>query len=208
MIIFIVPAYNEEENITSLLSKMDSKMKALKADYRLILVNDGSVDMTKSRALEFAGKIPMEIVDLYGNKGVGHCFIAGFRRALELAGDEDIIVTKEADNTSDLEILEKMLDSIAAGYDMVLASCFAPDGKVIGVPPIRFALSFMANNILRLIYPIDGVHTYSSFYRAYKARMLRKAFYAYDNRLIEDSNFTCMVEMLVKLSRLPIRIKE
>jgi len=59
-----------------------------------------------------------------------------------------------------------------------------------------------------LIFKIKGVKTYSSFYRAYNAKMLKRAFVAYEERLIEKHGFICMVEMLVKLNRLPIRIVE
>ena len=37
---------------------------------------------------------------------------------------------------------------------------------------------------------------------------MQRAWAAYDGRLIECRGFACMVELLVKLSRLPIRISE
>lgn len=208
MIIFVIPAYNEEENIDLLLSNLDSAMKKLRLKYHIILVNDGSSDTTKKRALAFTGRIPLEIIDHNTNKGVGQVFRTGFARALELAGNEDIIVTKEADNTGELEILDSMVRKIGAGYDVALASCYAPGGRIIGTTIDRLILSFCANFILRLLFSIKGVNTYSSFYRAHKVEALRKAFYAYNGHLIDDNGFTCMVEMLIKLNRLPIRITE
>jgi dolichol-phosphate mannosyltransferase len=208
MIIFVIPARNEEENIALLLSNLKSKAGELGAEYRIILVNDGSTDSTKKLAEGFKSAMPLEIIDLPGGEGVGEVFKAGFSRALQIAKDSDTIITKEADNTSDLDILDEMLKEIGNGNDLVLASCYAPGGKIIGTTLDRVILSSGANLLLKMFFPIRGVCTYSSFYRAYKAGMLKKAFYAYDNRLIEYKGFTCMVELLIKLSRLPISIKE
>lgn len=208
MIIFVIPAYNEEDNVDLLLKNIDRKMKELGREYHLIIVDDGSTDSTGERALKFKNKIQLEVINKGYNRGVGDCFREGFSRALELAKEGDIIVTKEADNTSDTEILEAMFNKIDAGCDVVLASCFAPAGKVIGAPASRLILSLTANTILRFIYPIKGVHTYSSFYRAYRAGILRRVFNAYGGLLMEDKGFTCMVEMLIKLRKLPIKIEE
>ena len=183
-------------------------MGELNAAYHVILINDGSTDSTKERALKFQNRIPLEIIDHDTNKGIGQVFRTGFSRALELAKDADIIVTKEADNTSNLDILDRMLKEIDSGYDLVLASCYASGGKIVGTTIDRIILSSLANLIIKLLFSIKEVNTYSSFYRGYKANMLKRAFFAYENRLIEENGFSCMVEMLIKLSRLPIRITE
>jgi dolichol-phosphate mannosyltransferase len=59
-----------------------------------------------------------------------------------------------------------------------------------------------------LAFPIRNVKTYSSFYRAYRASVLRRAIDAYDGKLIEEPGFVCMVEVLVKMHWLGIRISE
>lgn len=206
--IFIIPAYNEEENIEHVFSNIDSKMRELGIGFHIILVNDGSTDSTKANALKFQDKLSMEIIDHEVNKGVGTVFRSGFKRALEIARGTDIIVTKEADNTSNLDILPDMLNKIESGDDLVLASCYASGGRIIGTTVDRLFLSSIANSILRVIFSIKGVNTYSSFYRVYRAQMLKRASFAYKDRLIEDDGFTCMVELLIKLNRLPIRITE
>lgn len=208
MILFIIPAYNEEENIKPLLSGLASKMKELKTAYHVILVNDGSTDTTYENAAKFKGEISLEIISHSTNRGVGEVFRTGFSRALELANDEDIIITKEADNTSDLNILPSMLKKIEGGYDVVLASCYAKGGGIVGTTIDRVILSFCANFILRSLFSIKDVRTYSSFYRAYRAGTLKGANFAYEDRLIEGAGFICMVELLIKLKRLRIKITE
>lgn len=208
MIIFILPAYNEEENLPALLESMREKMDAIGRSYHILVIDDGSRDRTGEIARSYSTRLSLEVIRHQVNRGVGEVFRTGFRRALEIAGPGDIIVTKEADNTSDLAILGAILNEIDGGCDVVLASCFAPGGGVVGSTLDRHVLSFVANLLLRTFFPIPGVHTYSSFYRAYRAETLRRAFAAYDRKVLECDGFACMVEMLIKLSRLPIRIAE
>lgn len=208
MIIFVVPAYNEEENLPTLLESMRNKMDAIGRSSHILIVDDGSRDRTAEIAHSYSTRISLEVIHHHVNQGVGEVFRTGFRRALEIAGPSDIIVTKEADNTSDLSILDAMLSKIDSGFDVVLASCFAPQGKVVGSTWDRYVLSFGANLLLRTFFPIPGVYTYSSFYRAYRAETLHRMFTVYDGKLLECQGFACMVEMLVKLSRLPIRVAE
>ncbi len=208
MVIFIIPAYNEEENIGRLLEGMRLKFEGIKLKAHVIIVDDASRDRTGEIARSFSPRLSIEVVRNPVNKGVAEAFRAGFRRALELAGPEDFIITKEADNTSDLSVLQAMLGRLAEGYDLVLASCFAPQGKVVNSTADRHLLSWGANWLLRTFFPIPGVHTYSSFYRGYRADTLRRAFEVYNGRLLECEGFGCMVEMLVKLRRLPVKLIE
>lgn len=207
-LIFVIPAYNEERNVPALLERMQRKMAELGRPYHIVIVDDGSRDRTAEIARSFADRVSIEVVSHPVNRGVGQVFRTGFERALALAGPGDVVVTKEADNTSDLSILDAMLQRIDDGHDVVLASCFAPEGGVAGSSLDRHVLSFVANLLLRTTFPIRGVHTYSSFYRAYRADTLRRAFVATEGRLLECDGFACMVEMVVKLSRLPVRIAE
>ena len=208
MVIFVVPAFNEAANIPELLRKTHEKMRCQDLKYRIILVNDGSTDRTAEVVFALQKNFPVDLVNCYPNQGVGVAFRLGLSRALQQSNGNDIIVTKEADNTSDLDILCEMLRKIALGYDVVLASCYAPEGKVLGTTLDRRVLSYVANFLINFFFPIKGIHTYSSFYRAYRAEVLKRAFFAYKGNLIGETGFTCMVGMLINLHRLPIRIAE
>ncbi|MBI5944977.1 MAG: glycosyltransferase family 2 protein [Chloroflexi bacterium] len=207
MLIFVVPAYNEEENIGQLLENILSLGYGSR-EYRVIVVNDGSRDKTEDVVLSFTGRMPVGVVSHSINQGVGAVFRTGFDAALKIAQPSDVIVTLEADNTSDLAILPEMLKKMAKGDDLVLASCYAKGGSVEGTNFWRRLLSWGANYLLVLVFPIQGVKTYSSFYRAYNADALRKAIDSYKGKLIEQPGFVCMVEALVKMQRLGISISE
>lgn len=201
MIIFIIPVYNEEENIGLLFKKTKQKMEEAGFDYKLIIINDGSSDGTADVIESFKKEMPVHLHSYYPNKGVGEAFRQGFHLAIDMSKDEDIIVTKEADNTSDLSILDKLIDGVRQGYDLVLASCYAKEGRVRGTTLYRLFLSRTANTILKLFLGVGNVHTYSSFYRAYSAKALKELYSIYGDDLIHSSGFECMVELLIKFNR-------
>lgn len=200
MVLFVVPVYNESQNIVTLLNKTGEKMKNDKFPYRIFIVNDGSTDNTLEVLEPLKDRLPIEILSYYPNKGVGEAFRVGLRRAVSVAAVGDIIITKEADNTSDLNILEKLITRIKEGNDVALASCYARDGAVENTTLFRLILSKTANKIIKLLLPLKNVNTYSSFYRAYNADTLKQMHNTYGDRLIEENGFECMVELLIKFS--------
>ena len=124
-----------------------------------------------------------------------------------LAQDTDRIVTLEADLTSDLEILPDMLEKAREGADVVLASCYARDGRMEGTAWHRRFLSRGANFFIGMLFGIRGVNTYSSFYRVYRPSSLRAVLKRYGD-FYEEKGFGCVVELLIRLSRLSQKIEE
>lgn len=210
MIYFLIPAYNEEKNITPLLKRLHQRMiTEQNGIYHMLVVNDGSTDQTSRRVQSLVPEMSLEEYCYFPNKGVGEVFRVGFQEILKKCHRDDIIVTIEADNTSDFSILRKLIDKIHEGNDVVLASCYAKEGDVVGTTLFRKFLSKSANLLLRIFFPFKGIHTYSSFYRVYRAETLMHLKKMYQHKFIEQQGFECQVELLVKLLRLPnIKISE
>ncbi len=208
MLRFVIPAYNEEQNIKTLLENTRRFCENKMYDYQVIIINDGSTDGTMRILNDYKKIMPMVVLDQVTNKGVGAAFLRGFVFVADNAGKEDLIITKEADNTSDLTVLENMLQQINQGYDLVLASCYMSGGSVIGASLYRRILSLCANSILKIFTPLKGIHTFSSFYRVYRAETIKQMYSIFGDRMIEEKGFTCMAEILIKLIRLNIKITE
>lgn len=207
MLIFVIPAYNEEQNVARLLDETHVFATGQNLCYRLIVVDDGSVDHTAEIVRERSSRYPCEVVRYTPNQGVAQAFRQGFLKALERISDDDYIVTIEADRTGDLGILNELLDLMRSGCDVALASCYAKDGRIENASWVRLVLSRAANALISVFFPMKGIHTYSSFYRVYNPRVLKKVQSVYGD-FYEEKGFACVIELLVRISRLGGQIAE
>lgn len=197
MIRFVIPAYNEAENIPRLLADLAPVARNLGA--RVIFVDDGSSDGTADVIREHARDLHFAIVSHTVNRGLGTAINTGIRAALGESSDDDAIVTLEADTTSDLTDLPKMMEEFDKGADVVLASVYAPGGEIIGVAGWRLAASKSVSNTFRYLGGLRQIHTLSSLYRVYRAGTLRRAADTYGYLLVREPGFAANVELLLKL---------
>jgi dolichol-phosphate mannosyltransferase len=197
MIRFVIPAYNERENIPRLMEDLVPRARELGA--RVIFVDDGSTDGTSEAIREHAQDLHLAIVRHEVNRGLGTALNSGLRAALGEAEDDDAIITLESDNTSDLDDLAPMLARFQEGYDIVLASVYAPGGRIVGVAPWRLLASRAVSGTFRRLGGLHQIHTLSSLYRVYRAGTLRRAAETYGFLLVREPGFAANVELLLKL---------
>ena len=203
MIIFVLPAYNEEKNIGALIEKIDTTMKEISYDFRIILVNDGSKDRTLGVAKLYSG--PITIINHEINRGLHKTIFDGLKEASKLCQCNDIVVTMDADNTHDPSHTKEMVEKIKSGCDVVVASRYEKGGKEIGLSFKRKILSKAINTILGIVFPIKGIKDYTCGFRAYNCDILKQALEFYGENLIESKTFVCMAEILIKLRKLNIK---
>ena len=110
------PCYNEALNIPKLLSGCREFLSGYQGEVEVILVNDGSTDNTAQVIEEMACKYPfIRSVTHKENKGYGGALISGFR-----AANNDLIFLMDADNQFTLEHLDKFIQHIEKGADVVV----------------------------------------------------------------------------------------
>ena len=205
MNLFVVPAFNEEANLPQLIADLEARPELWDGG-RLILVDDGSDDATAEVAEAHPGPLEIEVIRLGENQGPGRAFDRGFRRALELAPADGLVVTLEADSTSDLDAVEEMLATARSGADVVLAS-HHDGGELLNVRAHRRFLSRAAAYAVRRTAGLDA-RTVSSFFRVYRAAALREAYARHGETLIREAGFACKAELLIKLDRMSARVAE
>ena len=200
--IFVVPAYNEAENLPRLFADLEERKSLFPPGSRLLVVDDGSQDGTPDLVRGYTGALPVGLVALEENQGPGAAFRAGFAAALEACPEDALVITLEADTTSDLDALPRMIECAKADADLVIAQW-----KMVNVSPKRRLLSKGAGFIVRHALGVDA-KTVSSFFRVYRASALRTGFAKYGERFIRESGFACKAEVLAKLAALKLRIEE
>lgn len=195
MIVFLIPTYNEEQNLTKLHENLNKVLSHIPKYF--VFVDDCSKDNTVGLIKELFTQGNVEVISKESNAGPGDSFNLGFEYILEKFKDKDCaIVTVEADNTSDLEILPEMYSMHKHGYNLVLASVYAQGGGFSKTGFFRKIISFIANMILRIVYDIK-VLTLSSFYRIYHPNLLRLIKDKY-GVIIAEKGFIAMLEILLK----------
>jgi dolichol-phosphate mannosyltransferase len=200
--VFVIPAYNEQDNLPRLFADLEERPGLFSAESRLIIVDDGSQDATTDIVEAYEGPLPVELVRLGRNQGPGAAFRAGFGAALEGCSDESLIVTLEADTTSDLDALPEMIERAQNGTDLVLASWV-----MVNVSPLRRMLSEGSGFFVRNALGVQAT-TVSSFFRVYRAGALRRAVEHHGDRLIRERGFACKAEILAKMAALGASIDE
>jgi len=111
---FVVPVYNEEENISRLVEEIQAVAPDLHDSYEILLVDDCSTDRSLQIIRQLAEQIePLRYLSFARNSGQSAALYAGFQAA---AGD--VIVTLDADLQNDPADLRQMITHYGK-YDMV-----------------------------------------------------------------------------------------
>ncbi len=113
-LLIIIPAYNEEENIERVVSVLNEQY----SEYDYVIINDGSRDRTS----QISHRNHYNIIDLPINLGLAGAFQTGMKYAYE--HDYDYALQFDADGQHLPEYIQKMLDKIQEGYDIVIGSRF------------------------------------------------------------------------------------
>ena len=111
---FIVPAYNEENAISSTLARLHKALMEQDLPFEIIVVNDGSTDQTRQRAEVCDGA---RVIDHPINTGYGSAIKSGVRVA-----KYDWVGIVDADGTYEIEKVGMLIDKMKNGFDMVIAS--------------------------------------------------------------------------------------
>ena len=205
----VIPAYNEEQNLPTLLPHIVRAVASASRDLQIIVVNDGSRDNTRVVVEQAATTLPARVISHPTNYGVGRVFLTGLQAASELARPNDVVVLMEADSTNDPELLPEMIRRIESGDDVVIGSRYEKGGRYHKFPPKRLVLSLLADAGVRALFPIRGAKDYTIFFRAYRAATLARGFAVFGDKLIETRTFVCNAELLIKLNHVwPLRVSE
>jgi glycosyltransferase involved in cell wall biosynthesis len=196
----IVPAYNEEKTILTVLEKLQSVDLIGGFQKEIVVVNDCSSDNTEGKVKEFISKNPLVEITYFRheiNKGKGAALHTGIQKA-----SGDYIIVQDADLEYDPEEFNILLKPVINGYaDVVYGSRF------MGGRPHRILffwhtignkfLTFLSNMFSNL-----NLTDMETCYKLFRADMLKSLD-------LKEKRFGFEPEVTAKISRIPkIRIYE
>ena len=120
----VIPAYNEQDAIGTVLEAIDATMSECDWRYEVVVVDDGSTDETAAVVKRY----PVRLIELPDNRGYGMALTTGIE-----AARTELIVIIDADTTYPASAIPTLL-SHADRYDMVVG---ARTGEDVNVPLIR-----------------------------------------------------------------------
>ncbi len=133
----MLPAYNEEVGIVSLVDKICAVAKREMLVYEIVIVDDASTDSTAQQVSRLSFHHPIELIQHQSNQGLAGAMRSGLAFVLQNGQSGDRIVTLDADDTQPPAAIPKLLSMIDEGYDVSIASRYQSGSRTIGVPMIR-----------------------------------------------------------------------
>jgi dolichol-phosphate mannosyltransferase len=200
-VFLLAPAYNEEKSVQGLMARIQLLVDNHDLDFKFVLVNDGSKDNTLQVVRAFKCTYPVEIIDVQPNQGLANAMRTGLEYAWNNLGDDDVLVTMDADDSHNPMLIPRMLLQIHEGSDIVIASRFQRGSITKGLSRFRQITGSGAGMIFRLFVGLPNVKDYTCGFRAINGRMLRMAKEKYGANMIQEKGFSCTAEILLKLSK-------
>lgn len=150
----IIPAYNEERCLPETLFEIDKYLRKQTYEYEIIVVSDGS----KDRTAEVVEKMRLKIANLrlIGNKeNHGKGFVV---RQGMLAGQGKYRLFTDADNSTSIDQVEKILPYFKNGFDIVIGSRDVKGAVIANPQPCyRRVLGNIFNLLVQIIVGLWGI---------------------------------------------------
>lgn len=141
------PAFNEEEAIERVVRDCLAKIPTMVEDFEILVVDDGSTDRTPEILARLAAEDPhVRVITHPRNLGFG-----GFARSLINNASKQAYVGISGDGEVDIESLERMLQALTDGADVVVAV----RTQKPNYSPFRKLVSFAYNRSVALAFGTD-----------------------------------------------------
>lgn len=165
----VIPAHNEEENISTLLEEIIDQEDLRRWGIEVIVVDDNSTDRTGAIAESVAKKNEsIRVLHRKGKSSFGEALKLGLREARG-----EVIVPVMGDRSDDPSDISKLVKAVLAGYDIAIGSRFIAGARVTGYPKWKFVANRLYN-ILLMILTGKRIHDFTNAFKAYRREVLQE----------------------------------
>ncbi len=166
--VIVIPTYNERENISTLLDRIDSLGLE---NVEVVVVDDNSPDGTW-QVVEERGKrtVRIHLLRRMQERGRGLAGVAGFRHALDIGGS--VVVEMDGDLSHDPSYIPDFLRAIE-NFDVILGSRFVKGGGSKGRSFLREFVTKIAASYIRVMLGFS-VKDPTSGFRCFRREVLEE----------------------------------
>jgi dolichol-phosphate mannosyltransferase len=198
----VIPTYNEAPNVERIVRAAKAELsRAVPGDYRILIVDDGSLDGTGAIADALANELDVvEVLHRSNKEGLGQAYLAGFARAL--GAGAALVIEMDADFSHDPAYLGDLLDA-AQDADLVLGSRYVPGGGVRDWGLLRRIISRGGGMYARAILRVD-VHDLTGGYKCIRREVLE----AIDLVSVQAEGYVFQIEVTYRALLAGFRVRE
>jgi glycosyltransferase involved in cell wall biosynthesis len=202
LVSFVLPAYNEGKSIERALERLDSSVNGSGLRYEVVVVDDGSVDDTRLKVLNYAAQSwNVRVFGYDRNVGKGFAVKSGFWKSVG-----DAVVFVDSDSDIDVGQLRRYVDALKDA-DIVVGSKWHRD-SVVEVSFVRGFLSRGFNVLVRLLTGVRVSDTQAGI------KAVRREAFCEVFRRLSVKRYAFDVELLVlagvfglRVVELPVKLK-
>jgi dolichyl-phosphate beta-glucosyltransferase len=190
----VIPAYNEQQRLPKHIPDIVRHLGARNLTFEIIVVNDGSRDDTSRVARELGANV----IDLNPNRGKGGAVKAGM-----LAAQGRYVLFTDADQSTPIGEVDKLLEKLEAGYDIAIGSRAVPGAEVQQPQAWYRALAGKLFGLGTKALCIRGIYDTQCGFKAMKREVAQKIF-----PQVTSHTAIFDIEMLVVAAREGYRLAE
>jgi len=195
----IIPAYNEELRISSTLERLHNYLTANSWEYEIIVVDDGSSDNTAAVVEKFSRKYEsIKLIRYPENAGKGYAIRTGV-----LSSRGSLLLMCDADMSTPIEEIEKLLPFLREGYDIAIGSRALAESDLMVRQPWYRELMGRIFNIFVKIMVMKGLNDTQCGFKLFNGDISRRLF---EKGFIDGFSFD--VEVLFLAGKGGYKIKE
>ena len=189
----IIPVYNEEESIYEIIQKI----KHVKKDIDILVVNDGSTDNTGEKIKQIPG---ISVITHTENKGYGRALAEGFKYAID--HDYTYAITIDCDKQHDPSDISKFLEQKDKNYDIISGSRYKdiPPEQKKKIPKDRLRINTRITQKLNTICNFELTDAFCGL-KMYRVEALKSL------RLTEDG-YAMPLQLLMQARQNNLTLKE
>tara|TARA_Y100000739_G_C20586412_1_gene455496 strand:- start:141 stop:857 length:717 start_codon:yes stop_codon:yes gene_type:complete len=184
--LIITPTYNENANISTLISKIRDIDTEVNLD--ILIIDDASPDGTASTIKKIMqNDSGLHLIEREGKNGLASAYCDGFKWAIN--NNYDYVIQMDADLSHSPNDVLKFIDKIDT-YDIIIGSRYKTGVNVVNWPLRRLVLSYFANIYARIFTGMN-IYDLTSGYKCINIEALK----VIDLDKVKSEGYSFQIEM-------------
>ncbi len=166
----VIPAFNEQQRLPATLARIRQHLLDQGLSHEILVVDDGSRDATAACAEAALGD-GVRVLKNDRNRGKGFSVRRGM---LEARGER--VLMSDADLSTPIEELDRLMRKLDEGFDVAIASRALPEAQVLVRQPFfRESMGRLFNLLVQALV-LPGLHDTQCGFKLFRAEPARQAF--------------------------------